>query len=146
MFGYGKNMEVILYDKDEMKCYSGYLSGITMGQPEQIDATTIDELHEQRFVIGRLNNTAEMVVELRNEIIQLDPTTMKRIARFNFEKENEGLLKEIEEHKKKIKSLIEEYKELKTRLQTISDIGTDIWEHGTKYAEKEEYEESDWND
>lgn len=34
MFGYGKNMEVILYDKDEMKCYSGYLSGITMEQPE----------------------------------------------------------------------------------------------------------------
>lgn len=145
MFGYGKNMKVILYDEDEMKCFGGYLSGVSMEQPEPIDATVLEDSN-QRLVRGISKTSVEMTIELSHEIIQLDPTTMKRIFRFNLEKENESLLKEIEEHKKEIESLKTLYKELHERLQTISDIGTDIWEHGTKYAEKEEYDESDLDD
>ena len=62
MFECGRSMEVILYNKDEMKCYGGYLSGITMEQPEQIEITTLDNIHDQRFVMGRLNTTAEVIV------------------------------------------------------------------------------------
>lgn len=140
MFECGRSMEVILYNKDEMKCYGGYLSGITMEQPEQIEITTLDNIHDQRFVMGRLNTTAEVIVELRNEIIQLDPTTMKRISQFNLEKENEDLLGEIEQNKKKIKSLKKQYEELKFRIQTISDIGADIWKHGTEYKKDDGWE------
>lgn len=141
MFVCGRNMEVILYDKDEMKCYGGYLSNVAM----ELDCTTIED-SSHRVIRGISNTTANMVIELNQEIIQLDPTTMKRIAQYNLEKENGELLKEIGQNRKIIESLKKQYEELKFRLQTISDIGTDIWEHGTEYAEKEEYEESDWND
>lgn len=145
MFGYGKNMKVILYDEDEMQCFGGYLSGVSMEQPEQIDATVLEDSN-QRLVRGISKTSVEMTIELSHEIIQLDQTTMKRIARFNLEKENERLLEEIRKNKQEMEWTKEEYEEFKKRLQTISEIGTDIWEHGTEYAEKEEYEESDWND
>ena len=80
-----------------------------------------------------MNTTVDMTIELQHEIIQLDPTTMKRIAKHNLEKENEGLVKEIEKHKKEIEDLKKLYKTLQERLQTISDIGSDIWEHGAEY-------------
>lgn len=139
MFGYGKNMKVILYDEDDMECFGGYLSGVEMQSPCEIDVTTIDET-SQRVVMGRLDTTATMTVEIENQIIQLDPTTMKRIAKHNLEKENEGLVKEIEKHKKEMEDLKELYKTLQERLQTISDIGSDIWEHGTEYKK----DDDDW--
>ena len=145
MIGYGKNMKVILYDEDQMQCFGGYLSGVTMEEPDKIDIHTIEE-DNKRYIRGRMNTTVDMTIELQHEIIQLDPTTMKRIAKHNLEKENEGLVKEIEKNKKQIEDLKEMYKSLQERLQSISDIGSNIWEHGTKYIEKEEYEESDWND
>lgn len=145
MFGCGRNMQVILYDKDEMQCFGGYLSGVTMQEPEQIDITTLEDT-SHRVIRGMSNISTDITIELQHEIIQLDPTTMKRIAKHNLEKENEGLLKEIEKNKKEIEDLKELYKTLQERLQYISDIGSDIWQHGTKYVEKEEYKESDWND
>ena len=136
MLGYGKNMKVILYDEDEMKCFGGYLSGITMEDPQ---AMSISLDGNCRFYnIG--HQTAEIVVEMDQQIIQLDPTTMKRIARFNLEKENEELVNEIEEHKKNIEALKAEYRELNERLQSIRDIGADIWENGTEYKK----DDDDW--
>lgn len=145
MFGYGKNMKVILYDEDKMECFGGYLSEITIGKQLEIDVTNL-KCSNERFVRGIADNTAEIVNKLNHEIIQLHPTTMKRIARHNLEKENHGLLKEIEKNKKEIEDLKKLYKTLQERLQTITDIGSNIWENGTKYTEKKEYEESDWND
>lgn len=145
MFGSGRNMKVILYDEDEMQCFGGYLSGVTMGEPYELDITTIEDSN-QRTIRGISDTTAEMTVVLQHKIIELDPTTMRRIANHNLEKENESLLKEIESHKKEIDDLKELYKTLQERLQTISDIGSDIWEHGAEYSLKEEYEERDWND
>lgn len=145
MFGCGRNMQVILYDEEQMQSFGGYLSGVTRQEPEQIDITTLEDT-SHRVIRGMSNISTDITIELTHEIIQLDPTTMKRIAKHNLEKENERLLKEIEKNKKEIEDLKETYKSLQERLQAISDIGSDIWENGTKYIEKEEYEESDWND
>lgn len=142
MLGCGKNMKVILYDEDEMKSFGGYLSGVAMQEPE----ITILEDASHRVIRGMSNTSADITIELQHEIIQLDPTTMKRIAKYNLEKESKGLLIEIEKNKKQIEDLKEMYKSLQKRLQAISDIGSNIWEHETEYIKKEEYEESDWND
>lgn len=145
MFGCEKNLKVILYDEDQMQCFGGYLSGVTMQDPERTDISTLED-YSHRVIRGMSNTSTNITLELQHEIIQLDPTTMKRIAKYNLEKENEGLLKEIKKNKKQIEDLKEMYKSFQERLQAISDIGSNIWEHGTKYIEKEEYEESDWND
>lgn len=139
MLGYGKNMKVILYDEDQMQCFGGYLSGVTMSEPDKIDIHTLEEDNE-RYIRGRMNTTVDMTIELQHEIIQLDPATMKKIAKYNLEKENEVLVKEIEKHKKEIENLKKSYKTLQERLQTISDIGSDIWEHGTEYKK----DDDDW--
>lgn len=139
MFGCGNNLKVILYDEDQMQCFGGYLSGITMGEPDKVDIHTLEEDNE-RYIKGRMNTTVDMTIELQHEIIQLDPTTMKRIAKHNLEKENEGLLNEIEKNKREVEELKKLYKNLQERLQTISDIGSDIWENGAEYKK----DDDDW--
>lgn len=138
MFGNGA-MKVIIYDEKEMKSYGGYLADWKMGCSRELDATTLDA--DCRTIITIPPTTAKAVVELRQQIIELDPTTMKRIARFNLEKENENLLKEIEQHKKEIDGLKEQYKGLSERLKTISEIGKDIWENGAEYERESEYDD-----
>lgn len=139
MFGCERNMQVILYDEDEMQCFGGYLSGVTTAAPYELDITSIEDSN-QRTIRKIPDTTAKMTVVLHHKIIELDPTIMRRIAKHNLDKENESLLKEIESHKKEIDDLKELYKTLQERLQTISDIGSDIWEHGTEYEEKSD----DW--
>lgn len=134
-----KNVKVILYDEDQMQCFGGYLSGFEIEYQEPI-FTPIEDTFSTMSIKPIGPSYAYTTFKLEHKIIQLDPTTMKRIAKYNLEKENEGLLKEIEKNKKEIERIKTEYEELKNRLQTISDIGSDIWENGTEYKT----ENDDW--
>lgn len=139
MFGCGNNAQVILYDEDQMQCFGGYLSGFEIEYQKPI-FTPIEDSFSTMSIKPIGPSYAYTTLKLEHEIIQLDPTTMKRIAKYNLEKENEGLLKEIEKNKKEIEGLKELYKTLQERLQAISDIGSDIWENGTEYKK----EDDDW--
>ena len=141
MFGNGA-MKVIIYDEKEMRSYGGYLSDRKMGCSRELDVATLEDMTQKIMTIPP--TTAKVVVKLRQQIIELDPTTMKRIARFNLEKENEDLLKEIEMHKKEIEGLENRYNDLKERLKTIKEIGKDIWENGTEYERESEYDDYDY--
>lgn len=138
MFGNGE-MKVIIYDEKEMKSYGGYLSDWQIGSSRELDATMLEDMTQKIITIPPI--TAKAVVELRQQIIELDPTTMKRISRFNLEKENKDLLREIEQRKKDIERLKEQYEDLSERLKTISEIGKDIWENGTEYERENEYDD-----
>lgn len=141
MFGNG-TVKVIMYDEKEMKSYGGYITDWETSSPAELDATPLEANH--RTIITLPPTTAKAVVELREKIIELDPTIMKRIARFNLEKENEDLIKEIEMHKKEIEGLENRYKDLKKRLKTIKEIGKDIWDNGTEYERGSDYEDYDY--
>ncbi len=135
-------VKVIMYDEKEMKSYGGYLSDWKIGDSRELDVTMLEDMTQK--IIAIPPTTATAIVELRKQIIELDPTTMKRIARFNLEKENEDLLKEIEMHKKEIEGLENRYKDLNERLKTIKEIGKDIWENGTEYERESEYDDYDY--
>lgn len=135
-------VNVILYDEKEMKCYGGYLGNFKVENPIPFDVTALSDTCRQ--IIKMPQTTANAILDLRYQIAELDPTTMKRIARFNLEKENEELLEEIERNKKAIESLKSEYKELEKRLEIISKIGKDIWENGTEYEKENDYYEDDY--
>lgn len=139
MIEHARNLKVIVYDEDEMNCFGGYLLECIQEHSES-DVVAIEDSNH-RVIKEMSNTTAEMNVVLQHEIIELDPKTMKRISEYNLQKENEGLLEEIEQHKRKIENLKTTYKELKTRIQAISDIGTDIWENGTEYKRKHDDED-----
>ncbi|MDE6314789.1 MAG: hypothetical protein K2M46_14445 [Lachnospiraceae bacterium] len=136
-----KNVNVIVFLGDEMKSYGGYLADWQTEGARELDATLLEDCHRQIITIPPTR--AKAVVELQQQIIELDPTTMKRIAMFNLEKENEKLLFEIEQNKKKIEGLKGEYEELLKRLETISQIGKDIWENGTENESENEYDDYD---
>lgn len=135
-------VNVILYDEEEMKCYGGYIGKFTVGNPIPSDVTMLEDNYIH--IIKTPPITATAILELRHQIVELDPTTMKRIARFSLEKENEELLEEIERNKRKIENLKSEYKELEERLKAISEIGKDIWENGTEYEKEDNYYEDDY--
>lgn len=135
-------VNVILYDEEEMKCYGGYIGEFTVGNPIPLDVPTLE--NNCCHVIKMPPITATAILDLRHRIAELDPTTMKRIARFNLEKENEELLEEIKSNKQSIENLKSEYKELEKRLETISEIGKDIWENGAEYEKEDNYYEDDY--
>lgn len=141
MFGNGA-VKVIIYDEKEMKSYGGHISDWKIGSPIETNVTTLED--DYKTFIAIPPTTAKVVVELGEKIIELDPTTMKRIARFNLEKENEELIKDIEKRKREVERLEKQYKELRERLKTIKEIGKDIWENGTEYERESDYEDYDY--
>ena len=77
------------------------------------------------------------------ELVKLDPTTMKRIARYNLEKENEALLKEIETRKKVIDDLEQKEQVLSDRFRKAIATFKEIMENGY-YDDGEEEDEDEW--
>ena len=75
------------------------------------------------------------------ELVKLDPTTMKRIARYNLEEENAALLKEIEEHKETITNLEQKEEVLRDRFRKAIATFKEIMENG--YYDDGEYEDED---
>lgn len=132
-------VRVIVYSEDEMKSYSGYLAEWTQQGGGVMDVTTLEDCMARTIPITP--TVVKAVVILRQEVIELDPTTMKRIGRYNLEKENEELLYQIKNNESKIESLKKEYEELQGRLERIKEIGADIWENGTEYENEQDYDE-----
>lgn len=132
-------VRVIVYTEDEMKSYSGYLAEWTEQNGGIMDVTMLEDCMARTIPIPPTE--AKAIVNLREEIIELDPTTMKRIGRYNLEKENEELLYQIKNNERKIESLKKEYEELQGRLERIREIGADIWENGTEYENEQDYDE-----
>lgn len=132
-------VRVIVYSEDEMKSYGGYLAEWKVDGRRELDAILLEDCC--RKIVKLPPTTAQAIVCLREEIIELDPTTMKRIGRYNLEKENEELLYQIKSNERKIESLKKEYEELQGRLERIKEIGADIWKNGTEYENEQDYDE-----
>ena len=77
------------------------------------------------------------------EMVKLDPTTMKRIARYNLEKENKALLKEITGRKKVIDDLEQKEQVLRDRFKKAISAVKEIMEN-SYYDEDEDKYESEW--
>ena len=107
-----------------------------------LEATFLDD-DERRFIRSMAKPTV-IYLETGKETIELDPTTMKRIARYNLEEENKGLLKEIKERKKVIDDLEQKEQVLRDRFKKAISAFKGIMENG--YYENEYDKDSDCND
>lgn len=107
--------QIIFYDSDKMMCFD--VTHFMAKEPEKqmIEATLAGD--EERHFIQSTPEPICAFIETGEEIVKLDPTTMKRIARYNLEKENAALLKEINEHKKKIADIQQEEEVLRDRFK-----------------------------
>lgn len=134
--------QIIFYDSDKMMCFD--VKKFMVKEPEkQMIETTLAGDEERHFI----QSTPEPIcvfIETGEELVKLDPTTMKRIARYNLEKENEALLKEIETRKKVIDDLEQKEQVLSDRFRKAISTFKEIMEHGYCEDDDEDEHESEW--
>lgn len=134
--------QIIFYDNEKMMCFG--VTHFMLKEPEiqMLEATCLDD-DESHFIRSMAEPTV-IYLETGKEMVKLDPTTMKRIARYNLEEENNSLLKEIKERKKVIDDLEQKEQVLRDRFEKAISAFKGIMENG--YYENEYDDDSDYND
>lgn len=124
-----------------MACFD--VTHFMLKEPEKqmIEATVLDD--GEKHFIRSIPEPTVIYLETGKEMVKLDPTTMKRIARYNLEEENAALLKEIEERKKVIADLEQKEQVLRDRFKKAISAFKEIMENGY-YDEDEDKYESEW--
>ena len=134
--------QIIFYDSDKMMCFD--VKKFMVKEPEkQMIETTLAGDEERHFI----QSTPEPIcvfIETGEELVKLDPTTMKRIARYNLEKENAALLEEIKKHKETIADFEQKEDVLRDRFKKAISTFKEIMEHGYCEDDDEDEYESEW--
>nr|DAG54994.1 MAG TPA: hypothetical protein [Caudoviricetes sp.] len=132
--------QIIYFSNQKMMCFDVESIEDITEPPEQIENTSVYG-ETRRYALAMLNPTTLFVTG--KELVKLDPTTMKRIARYNLEQENAALFKEIEERKKVIADLEQKEQVLRDRFGKAISAFKEIMENGYYDEDKDEYE-SEW--
>lgn len=119
--------QIIYFSNQKMMCFDVESIENIAEPPEQIETTSL--YGETRTYIPAIMKPTTLVVT-GEEMVKLDPTTMKRIARYNLEEENAALLKEIEERKKVIADLEQKEQVLRDRFKKAIATFKEIMENG----------------
>ena len=129
--------QIIYFSNQKMMCFDVESIENITEPPEQIETTSVYG-ETRTYALALLNPTTLYVTG--KELVKLDPTTMKRIARYNLE---EALLKEIEERKKVIADLEQKEQVLRNRFGKAIAAFKEIMENGYYDEDEDEYE-SEW--
>lgn len=132
--------QIIYFSNQKMMCFDVESIENIAEPPEQIETTSL--YGETRTYIPTIMNPTTLIVTGK-ELVKLDTTTMKRIARYNLEEENAALLKKIEERKKVIADLEQKEQVLRDRFKKAISEFKEIMENGY-YDEDEDKYESEW--
>lgn len=133
--------QIIYFSNQKMMCFDVESIENITEPPEQIETTSV--YGETRTYAPAIMNPTTLVVTGK-EIVKLDPTTMKRIARYNIEEENKSLLEEIAERKKVIDDLEQKEQVLRDRFKKAISTFKEIMEHGYCEDDDEDEYESEW--
>lgn len=132
--------QIIYFSNQKMMCFDVESIEDITEPPEQIETTSV--YGGTRTYVPAMMNPTTLIVTGK-ELVKLDPTTMKRIARYNLEKENEALLKEIETRKKVIDDLEQKEQVLSDRFRKAIAAFKEIMENGY-YDDGEDEDEDEW--
>lgn len=133
--------QIIYFSNQKMMCFDVESIEDITEPPEQIETTSVYG-ETRTYELAMMNPTTLYVTG--KEIVKLDPTTMKRIARYNLEEENKSLLEEIAERKKVIDDLEQKEQVLRDRFQKAISTFKEIMEHGYCEDDDEDEYESEW--
>lgn len=127
--------QIIYYDDENMMCYTVNAYKVQDNTP-MVDITSSHDFQRQ-YVKGIPDYEVDFEVGSK---VELDPTMMRRIAKYNSEKDIEILQKKKEKLQEEIKQL-EENKEKQTkRLQSVKDFLAEFF--GTTYNSIDDFIES----
>lgn len=132
--------QIIYFSNQKMMCFDVESIEDITEPPEQIETTSAYS-ETRTYALSMLNPTTLFVTG--KELVKLDPTTMKRIARYNLEEENAALLKKIKKHKKSIAELEQKEDVLRDRFRKAIAAFKEIMENGYCDEDEDEYE-SEW--
>lgn len=132
--------QIIYFSNQKMMCFDVESIEDITEPPEQIETTSV--YGETRTYVPAMMNPTTLIVTGK-ELVKLDPTTMKRIARYNLEEENKALLKEITGRKKVIDDLEQKEQVLRDRFRKAIATFKEIMENGY-YDDGEEEDEDEW--
>lgn len=117
--------QILLYDEKEMHIFDvvGYYP-----QPVELtefDVTMLGDMHKKKMIIPNCTYQAEITTgEIKAE---LDPTTMKRIAKYNLDKDFDELNRQIKSAEERLESLNKEAEEKKEKLKFMGELLSKVW-------------------
>lgn len=117
--------QILLYDEKEMHIFD--VIGCYPEEPlvEPVEITTIEQVQTKRDIFQDWSYKAEIAVgKVKAE---LDPTTMKRIAKYNLDKDFEELNRQIKSAESRLKNLNEQVKEKEQKLELMGELFLKIW-------------------
>ena len=127
--------QIIYFSNQKMMCFDVESIENITEPPEQIETTSV--YGGTRTYVPAMMNPTTLIVTGK-ELVKLDPTTMKRIARYNLEKENAALLEEIKKHKETIADFEQKEQVLRDRFKKAIAAFKEIMENG--YEDEDEWE------
>lgn len=135
-------MKIIIYDDENLSYKTGEIISQIFNEPEIIEYQYLDEEESNKIEI--YGETITIAVDNYKELetIKLDPTLMKRIAKYNKEIEIKKYDKIIEEKQKQIEELDNILQDKDKRVEKIKEFIANIYDLDI-YDEDDEYEE-DW--
>lgn len=132
--------QIIYFSNQKMMCFDVESIEDITEPPEQIETTSV--YGETRTYVPAMMNPTTLIVTGK-ELVKLDPTTMKRIARYNLEEENAALLEELKKHKDAIANLEQKEDVLRDRFRKAIATFKEIMENGY-YDDGEDEDEDEW--
>lgn len=132
--------QIIYFSNQKMMCFDVESIENITEPPEQIETTSV--YGGTRTYVPAMMNPTTLIVTGK-ELVKLDPTTMKRIARYNLEKENAALLEEIKKHKETIADFEQKEQVLRDRFKKAIAAFKEIMENGY-YDDGEDEDEYEW--
>lgn len=115
---------ILIYDSENMIYLAGFYGSLDISY-ETDDYTTLYD--ESIRVIDKTIFICEIDDTKRLDNVKLDPTTMKRIAKFNKEQEIKRLDEEINKKKEKIKELDDILQDKDKRVRKLKEFVANIY-------------------
>ncbi len=140
--------QILFYDENGMKVFDCSLFDIKPPEQIEMDCTGLEDMKTRTII--RTGTTATASVTLGEAKAELDPTTMKRIAKYNLDKDLEELNRQIKSREDRLKLLNEEMETKENKLNFMQNICQKIWNDDCfdedDYApnEDDDYEEDEW--
>ena len=142
--------QILFYDESGMRVFDCSLFDIQPPEQTELDVTGLEDMETQTII--RTGTTATASITLGETKAELDPTTMKRIAKYNLDKDFEEINRKIESAKSQLKALQDEISVKENKLETIDKVVKQIWEdecfdEDNYLSDKEVYydkEDDDW--
>lgn len=140
--------QILLYDEKEMHVFE--VKNYYLGTTEFTSYSYAPIEDNQRGISLIPEYTCKAEITIGEVKAELDPTTMKRIAKYNLDKDFEELNKQIKSAESRLKNLNEQAEEKERKLELMRELFPKIWNDTVfdqdNYLpdEDDDYEEDDW--